>query len=396
MEVKCKVCGTINDSENKFCKGCFIPLHKTMEEWTKTIEDKVNDELKEEKVTDETTLLDQVDMNIWENIPLEKEEVKKTTPDIEKDTLDDKTTDILNLNPVDEIKVETVNNELDKTIHINTPISTKHVDEIKKDLNNLSIVSDKDDNPNIKSPFALAFKFDLIFIILTGLFTYFYGIKIETNQDIVYSALATFLISGISTILTFKKHYPSNKDLVQTLMIIFTTIILFECASRSILLYNAGINYLYYYVFVYVIYILITIVTVNAINRFIRSNNKEYDSNFISKLNSFCLFITLILIVIGAYAKKTNYVVIEKTIDDDTTISYELPSELNDYITSINNKIIENTNNSADYKIPELITDKHFVDTDLDIESVSLAVDDYGTVSSGEIKYNGVVYKYKY
>ena len=395
MEVKCKVCGTINDSENKFCKGCFIPLHKTMEEWTKTIEDKVNDELKEE-VTDETTLLDQVDMNIWENIPLEKEEVIKTTPDIEKDTLDDKTTDILNLNPVDEIKVETVNNELDKTIHINTPISTKHVDEIKKDLNNLSIVSDKDDNPNIKSPFALAFKFDLIFIILTGLFTYFYGIKIETNQDIVYSALATFLISGLSTILTFKKHYPSNKDLVQTLMLIFTTIILFECASRSILLYNAGINYLYYYVFVYVIYILITIVTVNAINRFIRANNNEYDSNFISKLNSFCLFITLILIVIGAYAKKTNYVVIEKTIDDDTTISYELPSELNDYITSINNKIIENTNNSADYKIPELITDKHFVDTDLDIESVSLAVDDYGTVSSGEIKYNGVVYKYKY
>ena len=257
-------------------------------------------------------------------------------------------------------------------------------------------MSDKDDNPNIKSPFALAFKFDLIFIILTGLFTYFYGIKIETNQDIVYSALATFLISGLSTILTFKKHYPSNKDLVQTLMLIFTTIILFECASRSILLYNAGINYLYYYVFVYVIYILITIVTVNAINRFIRANNKEYDSNFISKLNSFCLFITLILIVIGAYAKKTNYVVIEKTIDDDTTISYELPSELNDYITSINNKIIENTNNSADYKIPELITDKHFVDTDLDIESVSLAVDDYGTVSSGEIKYNGVVYKYKY
>ena len=395
MKVKCKVCGTINDSNNKFCKGCFIPLHKTMEEWTKSIEDKVNDELKEE-VTDETTLLDQVDMNIWENIPLEKEEVIKTTPDIEKDTLDDKTTDILNLNPVDEIKVETVNNELDKTIHINTPISTKHIDDIKEDLNNLSIVSDKDDNPNIKSPFALAFKFDLIFIILTGLFTYFYGIKIETNQDIVYSALATFLISGISTILTFKKYYPSNKDLVQTLMIIFTTIILFECASRSILLYNAGINYLYYYVFVYVIYILITIVTVNAINRFIRANNKEYDSNFISKLNSFCLFITLILIVIGAYAKKTNYVVIEKTIDDDTTISYELPSELNDYITSINNKIIENTNNSTDYKIPELITDKHFVDTDLDIESVSLAVDDYGTVSSGEIKYNGVVYKYKY
>ncbi len=396
MEVKCKVCGTINDSENKFCKGCFIPLHKTMQEWTKSIEDKVNDELKEEKVTDETTLLDQVDMNVWENIPLEKEEVIKTTPDIEKDNLDDKTTDILNLNPVDEIKVETVNNELDKTIHINTPISTKHIDDIKEDLNNLSIVSDKDDNPNIKSPFALAFKFDLIFIILTGLFTYFYGIKIETNQDIVYSALATFLISGISTILTFKKHYPSNKDLVQTLMIIFTTIILFECASRSILLYNAGINYLYYYVFVYVIYILITIVTVNAINRFIRANNKEYDSNFISKLNSFCLFITLVLIVIGAYAKKTNYVVIEKTIDDDTTVSYELPSELNDYITSINNKIIENTNNSADYKIPELITDKHFVDTDLDIESVSLAVDDYGTVSSGEIKYNGVVYKYKY
>ena len=26
MEVKCKVCGTINDGETNFCKGCFVKL----------------------------------------------------------------------------------------------------------------------------------------------------------------------------------------------------------------------------------------------------------------------------------------------------------------------------------------------------------------------------------
>ena len=395
MEVKCNVCGTINDSENKFCKGCFIPLHKTIGEWTKDIENKVNEKL-EEKVTDETTLLDPVDVNIWENIPLEKEEVNKVTPDkVESETLDNRT-DVLDINPVDEIKVE-VNEVDDNTVRINTPITTKEVDDIKKDLNDLSIVDNKEKDPYLKSAFALAFKFDLIFILLTGIFTYFYGVKIDTNQDIVYSALVTFLISGFATILTFRKNYPSNKDLVQTLMIIYVTIILFECASRSLLLYNAGINYLYYYVFVYLIYVLITIVTINAINRFIRTNNKEYNSNFISKLNIFSLVITFILIIVGGVAKTNNITVIEKSlIDKDTIVEYELPSELLEYITSINNKIIDNTNNDPNYKAPELITDKNFVETTLEIEDVSLAVDDYGTISSGEIKYNGKVYKYKY
>ena len=393
MEVKCKVCGTINDSENKFCKGCFIPLHKTMEEWTKSIEEKINEEL-ENKISDETTLLDPVDMNIWENIPLEKDEVQKLTPDNKME--EDKTTNILELTPVDELKPEEASNEeLDETIRINTPISSKEIDDIKSDLNDLSIINNKEINQNVESAFALAFKFNLIFIILTGIFTYFYGIKIDTNQDIVYSALATFLISGFATILTFRTKYPSNQDVTPTLMIIFTTIILFECASRSILLYNAGIKYLYYYIFVYVIYILIAIVTINAINRFIRANNKEYNSNFISKLNSFGLAVALILIIVGGIAKNNNYEVIKKTTDD-TNVSYELPVELTNYITNINDKISENINNDSSYKIPELITDKHFVDTDLSIESVSLSIDDYGTVSSGEIKYNGTIYRYKY
>ena len=391
MDVKCKICGTVNDSKNKFCKGCFIPLHKTMEEWTKGIEDKVNDKLNNDST--KATLLDPVDMNIWENIPLEKEETKKLTPD---NIEDDKTINVLDLNPVEEIKIEEpVKNDLDKTIRINAPITTKEIDDIKNDLNSLSIINNKEKDINQRSAFALAFKFDLIFIILTGIFTYFYGIKIDTNQDVVYSALATFLISGIATIITFKKNYPSNNDVIQTLMIIFITIILFECASRSILLYNAGINYLYYYIFVYIIYILISIVTVNAINRFIRSNNNEYNGNFISKLNSFCLAIIIVLIVVGGISKNNNYEVIKKN-EEETNVSYNLPSELIDYIASINDKINENINNSTNYKIPELIVDKHFVDTDLKIEYVSLSVDDYGTVSSGEIKYNNTVYKYKY
>ncbi|MBP3766162.1 MAG: hypothetical protein J6G98_03175 [Bacilli bacterium] len=411
MEVKCNVCGTINDSNNKFCKGCFIPLHKTMQEWTKSIEDKVNEELDNIK-NDETTLIEPVDINVWENIPLEDTPVKKLEDKIDKESspslvddiieppIKDENANILAIEPVEDIKVEdNVNEELSKTIRINTPIDTKHIDDIKNALDNVSIVNSEEKDEREKSAFALAFKFNLILIVLTGIFTYFYGVQIDSNQDIIYGALATFLISGLATVLTFSKNYPSDQDTTQTFMIIFTTVILFELASRSIQLYYAGINYLYYYVFVYVIYILITILIMNTINKFIRNNKSNYStSKFISGLNIFTLVLVFVFLGIGAWAKKTNYVVIEKKslVEDETKVEYTLPDELKEYIDNINNTIMTNIQNDPNYDVPVLIDDVNFIENNLEIEAVNLAVDDYGIISSGEIKYNGIVYKYKY
>ena len=365
MEVKCKVCGTINNSDNPFCKGCFLPLHKTMQEWTRDIENKINSKLTEETV-DKTTVLH------GDVIPTGKiiEEGKTIImPEVDEKTI---------------YKMEKV-------------IEPKEVDNIKEDLKSLSIINHEEKfDKNEKSPFSLAFKFNFILIFLTGIFTYFYGLKIDTNQDILYGALATMLISSIAIVLTFYKNYPSKDNISQTLSIIFVTVILIEMAFRSILLYNAGINYLYYYLFVYVVYILITIMIINAINKFIR-RNIDCTSNFISKLNVFTIIFIIIILLVAAWAKNTNYQVIKKDlVDDETTVEYNLPEELKVYISSINNKIYDSINSDPNYKIPVLIDDVNFVDNSIGVEKISLSVDEYGTVSSGDLKYNGIVYKYKY
>lgn len=135
---------------------------------------------------------------------------------------------------------------------------------------------------------------------------------------------------------------------------------------------------------------------VNGINRFMRKNKNTLEpSKFVSSLNLVTLLLIALFVGAGLWTKKTEYKISELLPKNETKVSFDLPEELQNYIASINNKILENINNDPNYKIPELIDKTDFVETDLEIESVNLAVDDYGTVSSGDIKYNGVVYKYK-
>lgn len=387
MEVKCKVCGTINDINNQFCRGCFLPLHKTMEEFTKDIEDKVNEDLNKIEVSDETTVLEPI-----VPIPVKNEKVE-----LEEST-NIKTEEINEADNLEETTAEELPQDLNKTIRINTPIDTKEVNDIKDDLHAVSLVKDEEEfeKTNEKSPFGLALTFDVILISLSLIFTYFYGIKIDNTTSILYGALSTILFASIAMFLVFKSDAPSDKNANSTLMLVYVTMILFEVAFRIYLLYISNFIYLYIYIFVSIIYILITIMIVNGINRFMRKNKNTLEpSKFVSSLNLVTLLLIALFVGAGLWTKKTEYKISELLPKNETKVSFDLHEELQNYIASINNKILENINNDPNYKIPELIDKTDFVETDLEIESVNLAVDDYGTVSSGEIKYNGVVYKYK-
>lgn len=390
MEVKCKVCGTINDINNQFCKGCFLPLHKTMEEFTKDIEDKVNEDLNKIEVSDETTVLEPIIP-----MPVKNEKVEL---DNSSDIVTENPEEIKKIDDLTEILNEEIPQDLNKTIRINTPIDTKEVNDIKDDLRSISIVEEKEETfkENEKSPFGLTLKFDFILIVLSLIFTYFYGIKIDDTTSILYGALSTILFSSIAMFLTFRKDVPRDKDINNTLLLVYVTMILFEVAFRMCLLYISDIAYLYMYIFVNIVYILITIMIVNGISRFIRKNKNNFEpSKFVSKLNLITLFLVILFIGSGLWMRHTQYQIIKPAPEDEVKVSFDLPEELQNYIASINNKILENINNDPNYKIPELIDKTDFVETDLEIESVNLAIDDYGTVSSGEIKYNGVTYRYK-
>ena len=107
MEVKCKVCGTVNDSMNPFCKGCFLPLHKTMEEWTNDIEDKINEQLEvklEEKQPNEVTPYEELSDEVME-------------PELETDD-----------NPIEEIKEEIDNVEIPTEENLNIDDSLEEQD----------------------------------------------------------------------------------------------------------------------------------------------------------------------------------------------------------------------------------------------------------------------------
>ena len=392
MEVKCKVCGTINDSNNAFCKGCFLPLHKTMQEWTKDIEDKINDKLepieelkpKEEVSLDETTLLP-----IIESEESEQNEIEEVIIPDKIDEIEQKEDTNLVTPPTKPVEPTTL-----EDINVKTFDDIKPVDDIKQELKCVEIVKDDEEKTNLneKTALELTIKFDLILIVLSLIFTYFTGFKVEEVNTLLYGALSTILLSAISIFLTFKTKLPKESDINKTHVLIFVTMAIFEIIFRNWILYNSEFNLLYIYVFTTLLYLLITIMIVNAISRFVRKNKNEFEpSKFVSRMNTIVLILVVILAIVGVIVKNQN----TSINTNSNSIIYAVPEELVTYIESINNKIVENINNDENYEIPEAITDPEFVDNSIGVESVSLTIDEYGTVKSGEIKYNKVTYRYK-
>ena len=428
MEVKCKVCGTINDSSNPFCSGCFLPLHKTMEEWTNDIDDKINEQLEvklEEKQPVEVTpfeeLSDEVmepeletDENPVEEITEEVENVE--VPTEEKLEIDDSLEETIDeLEPMEE--VNSIENEekieeepiitpyeepknIENTMAMTTPVTeNKAVEEYKDDLRAVSIVKEdnveKDDFVSEKGPTSYILKFDFILFLLSVAFTLIYGTEINDTSNILFGALSTILFSAVALFATFRKAKPMEDTTNKILLSIFITVILFEIVFRSILIYNSSIYYLYIYVFIALLYILVSIMIVNAISRSIRKNKNELEpSKFVSKLNIITLVIIVILAVVG-YVSKDKEILINGNEQITVDQTKEVPQELYTYIDMLNQTIVSNIQNDENYEIPEAVTDATFGNPEIELQEVNLKIDEYGTVSSGTIKYNDSKYIYE-
>jgi Ca2+/Na+ antiporter len=176
---------------------------------------------------------------------------------------------------------------------------------------------------------------------------------------------------------------------------VFMTVFLFEVIFRSILIYNSSIYYLYIYVFVALVYLLVSIMIVNAISRSIRKNKNEFEqSKFVSKLNTFTLILVVILAGVG-YFTKEKAILINGSQQASVDQTKEVPQELNTYIEALNQTIISNIQNDANYQIPEEITDVTFGNPEIELQEVNLKIDEYGTVSSGTMKYKDFKYIYE-
>lgn len=428
MEVKCKVCGTVNDSMNPFCKGCFLPLHKTMEEWTNDIEDKINEQLEvklEEKQPNEVTPYEELSDEVMEpeletdenpieeikeeidnvEIPTEENlniddslEEQDTTIAFAEDSVDDTNlVDQKNDDPIVTPYEEPEN--IENTIALITPVTEKkNVDEYKDDLRAVAILKDEDEKESFvieKDPISYILKFDFILFVLSVAFAYIYGIELNDTTNILYNVLTTIVFSAISMFIVFRKAQPIEHNLNKTLLGIFITTIIFEVLFRSIQLYESEIYYLYFYIFIAVLYMLISIMIVNAISRSIRKNKNELEqSKFVSQLNIVALVIIVILSAVG-YISKDRQIMIPGKNQITVDQAAEVPEELNAYITKINDTIVSNIQNDGNYKIPEEITDVTFGNPEIELQDVNLKIDEYGTVSSGTIKYNDVKYIYE-
>ena len=152
MEVKCKVCGTINDSMNPFCSGCFLPLHKTMEQWTQDVENKINDELETKfdlEPKEEVTPFDELSDAVMEpeleidDIPVEKieEELENIEVPTEEKLEEDEQKDLQEIEKVEE-SIPTPYEEpanLENTIAMITPVTEKkYFKGVLKLLKNIS------------------------------------------------------------------------------------------------------------------------------------------------------------------------------------------------------------------------------------------------------------------
>ena len=61
----------------------------------------------------------------------------------------------------------------------------------------------------------------------------------------------------------------------------------------------------------------------------------------------------------------------------------------------LNQTIVSNIQNDENYEIPEAVTDATFGNPEIELQEVNLKIDEYGTVSSGTIKYNDSKYIYE-
>ena len=271
--------------------------------------------------------------------------------------------------------------------------SGKNIGDIKNELQDVSIIKQNDLSDKGKSAISLTIKFDLILIILSLAFTFIYGTNINDTTNILFGALSTILFSAIAIFITFRKNVPKEKETNKTYILIFTTMTLFELILRNVLFYTSSFSAIYAYIFISVLYILISIMILNAISRFVRKNRNEVESSkFISRMNIIVLVIIAILVVIGVVVRNNSTQEVESNPDPITVI---VPDELYSYIETINDTIISNIQNDENYEIPESITDPNFVDAGIEIDEVSLKIDEYGTVESGEVKYNGISYRYR-
>ena len=416
MEVKCKVCGTINDSKNPFCKGCFIPLHRTMEEYTKDIEDKVNENLKNiEVIDDKTTVLSPIDQ-ITEDKLDETSNISSINDTISLDDIRNTNAEITEAVTIP--KEEEVMPPVKESVY-QKPIGmeTMEINDLKQQLSDLNIVSEqtvelpKVEEPKVEVPkehefkelkiknytkeknaISLTITFEIILIACSLIFSYFYGFVINDNSNILFGALSTILFSAIATFITFRSVVPKESEINKTLLLIFIITILFEGIFRSYQLYKSEIFYLYYYIFIIVLYVLVDIMIINTISKFVRKNKNESEpSKYVQSVNFIVLIIVVLLAVLGLITKNNN-IQIQGTSNTDIAIS--VPEELYTYIDLINAKILENIQNDENYEMPTNITETDFIESDIQIDALSLNIDEFGTVSSGQISYDGHTYHY--
>ena len=382
------------------------PVQAIIEPFTEEeLADNVQKQNNDISLAGETTVLPQINstsgvVNEVLEMPLESVSQNSEQPINEVQPLEEISENVLNQNNnlVDSIPLDKtfINQEaLASTAqpYESGPIQGgKNINDIKNELQDASILKDDAMVDKGKSALKLTVKFDLILIILSLIFTFVYGININDTTNILFGALSTILFSAISIFVTFRKDIPKESEINKTYILIFTTMTLFEIIFRNILFYISNFNALYAYIFVNVLYILISIMIVNAISRFVRKNKSEQESSkFVSKMNIVVLIIIAILVVVGIVARNNS---VEMKIEANP-IPTTVPDELYTYIETVNDTIVTNIQNDENYEIPSTIDDPNFVENDLDLESVNLYIDEYGTVEKGEIKYDGISYQYQ-
>lgn len=465
MEKKCEICGAINDENAAFCSGCYLPLHKTLDEWARALEERVNSALqidegvlenvideKEEKEIVETTNAE----NVWGNdapdetfvkkeevfiepvpnidIPIdttglvEPEEEQNIEPAVEEiapvkpvepvpniepeekqvtPVVEEPVSNIEQAEPVIEQNVE-ANDESSSIEPTTSFVEMSNQDDSEKseehdDLRAVTIEEDEEHvkkekikEPKVKKPLSYIIKFDLIFIILSLVFTYGYGIvygfEINNSIDILVGALSTLVIAVMTVFIVFNK--PVSEEINQKRICngILISMIIFEFALRLFMLYKSSFAYIYVYIFIAMVYLLLGALTLNIVSK--KINNFE-TGKYVSKLNIIALIFIVILLGLGILAKAKD---IKLGYDEEPKSSVsveEIPDVVKNYIASVNNHIVTNMQNDENYERPTNIKDKDFVKADKNITKVDLTVDDYGTVKTGTITYKGVTYIYQ-
>lgn len=382
MEIKCSICGAMNDGNTNFCKECFQKLDITK----KTIE-----EVKEEIV--EVPIIEEPEKVIpWEedSVPIEMSNVEDNKVSLEWETENEES---LGQTRIDNWDINKINNTIAFDMEaLQSGLEEKNgeYNTVDKDFKNKSFVLLKFFGIHF---FSTVLIYGLISIFITKFTNMIGDEKVLLLIPIIFSLLKviSLVITSNFSVKTVKEE-NINKISYLLVAIICFPFILIDLFLLGFVLTNSLI--------LFISSVVLELIVLNMIFSYFRNKLRKKmeitkEDKEIFKFGIVCIILIIAAIAFGMYAKRDNITMPSLPFFEQIFVIHSNDEIVNKFLDETTKTILRYQTETDGYVIPTVVTDVNYaIYKGIVPDSMELNINEQGGIISGEIIYNGITYYY--